>query len=32
VLTYGGQVPPSCDNSTTISVPYTTLYIFWAAR
>ena len=31
VLTYGGQVPPSC-NSTTISVPYTTLYIFWAAR
>ena len=32
VLTYGGQVPPSRDNSTTISVPYTTLYIFWAAR
>jgi hypothetical protein len=32
VLTYGGQPPPSGDNCTTISVPYTTLYIFWAAR
>jgi hypothetical protein len=31
VLTYGGQVPPPCHSST-ISVPYTTLYIFWAAR
>ena len=31
VLTYGGQVPPSCDSST-ISVPYTALYIFWAAN
>ena len=31
VLTYGGQVPPSC-NSTTVSVPYTTLYIFWEKK
>ena len=30
VLTYGGQPPQSCD-STTIGVPYTTLYIFWEA-
>jgi hypothetical protein len=32
VLTYGGQPPPSCDNHTTVSLPYTTLYIFWARR
>jgi hypothetical protein len=31
VLTYGGQVPPSC-NSATISVRYTALYIFWEAN
>lgn len=31
VLTYGGQAPPSCDSGTTVSLPYTTLYIFWAA-
>jgi hypothetical protein len=31
VLTYGGQPPSSCD-STTIGVPYTTLYIFWGQR
>jgi hypothetical protein len=29
VLTYGGQAPKSGHSSTTISVPYTTLYIFW---
>lgn len=32
VLTYGGQPPPSCDNHTTVSLPYTTLYIFWARQ
>ena len=31
VLTYGGQAPPSCDVGSTISQPYTALYIFWAA-
>jgi len=31
VLTYGGQPPPSCDGSTTISRHYTALYRFWAA-
>jgi len=31
VLTYGGQVQLSCHDST-ISQPYTTLYVFWAAR
>ena len=31
VLTYSGQPPPSCDIGTTISQPYTALYIFWAA-
>ena len=30
VLTHGGQAPPSCDGSTTVSVPYTALYRFWA--
>lgn len=29
VLTYGGQVPPSCKSRPTVSLPYTTLYIFW---
>jgi hypothetical protein len=32
VLTFGGQPPPSCDNHTTVSLPYTTLYIFWARQ
>jgi hypothetical protein len=32
VLTYGGQAPPSCKNNTTVIVPYTTLYIFWARQ
>jgi hypothetical protein len=32
VLTYGGQAPPSGHSSTTVSLPYTTLYIFWARR
>jgi uncharacterized protein DUF3455 len=32
VLTYGGQPPPSCNNHTTVSLPYTTLYIFWARQ
>jgi hypothetical protein len=32
VLTYGGQPPPSCDTHTTISLPYTALYIFWARQ
>ena len=31
VLTYGGQPPPSCDPTTTISRHYTALYRFWAA-
>lgn len=31
VLTYGGQVPASCHSST-ISLPYTALYIFWEAK
>jgi Protein of unknown function (DUF3455) len=31
VLTYGGQAPPSCDVGSTISQPYTALYVFWAA-
>jgi hypothetical protein len=30
VLTYSGQATPS-DHGTTLSVPYTTLYVFWAA-
>jgi hypothetical protein len=30
VLTYGGQATPS-DHGTTVSVPYATLYVFWAA-
>jgi hypothetical protein len=30
VLTYGGQATSS-DHGKTLSVPYTTLYIFWAA-
>ena len=30
ILTYGGQATPS-DSGTTVSVPYTTLYVFWAA-
>ena len=30
VLTHGGQPPPSCDGSTTVSVRYTALYRFWA--
>lgn len=32
VLTYGGQPPSSCDNHTTVSLPYATLYIFWARQ
>jgi hypothetical protein len=32
VLTFGGQPPPSCDNHTTVSLPYTTLYIFWVRQ
>jgi hypothetical protein len=32
VLTYGGQAPPLRHNSTTISLPYTVLYIFWQAK
>jgi hypothetical protein len=32
VLTYGGQPPPSCHNPSTVSLPYTALYIFWARR
>ncbi|MGH3888975.1 MAG: DUF3455 domain-containing protein [Pseudonocardiaceae bacterium] len=32
VLTFGGQAPPSCTAGTTVSVPYTALYIFWAPR
>jgi hypothetical protein len=32
VLTYAGQAPPSCEGNTTVSRPYTTLYIFWAKR
>jgi|tagenome__1003787_1003787.scaffolds.fasta_scaffold20736100_1 hypothetical protein len=32
VLTYGGQAPPSCESGTTLSLPYTTLYIFWTRR
>jgi Protein of unknown function (DUF3455) len=30
VLTYGGQATPS-DHGTTLSIPYTTLYVFWTA-
>jgi hypothetical protein len=30
ILTYGGQATPSSDSGT-ISIPYTTLYVFWAA-
>ena len=30
VLTYGGQATSS-DHGKTLSVPYTTLYVFWAA-
>lgn len=32
VLTFGGQAPPSCESGTTVSLPYTTLYIFWARQ
>jgi Protein of unknown function (DUF3455) len=32
VLTYGGQPPPSGADDSTISQPYTTLYIFWEPR
>jgi Protein of unknown function (DUF3455) len=32
VLTFGGQAPPSCTAGTTVSVPYTALYIFWGPR
>jgi hypothetical protein len=32
VLTFGGQAPPSCATGTTVSVPYTALYIFWAPK
>jgi hypothetical protein len=32
VLTIGGQAPPSCAAGTTVSVPYTALYIFWAPK
>jgi Protein of unknown function (DUF3455) len=31
VLTSGGQAPPSTDTKT-LSLPYTTLYIFWTQR
>lgn len=33
VLTFGGQAPSSsCAGATTVSVPYTALYIFWAKK
>jgi Protein of unknown function (DUF3455) len=32
VLTHGGQAPPACNKHTTVSTPYTTLYVFWARR
>jgi Protein of unknown function (DUF3455) len=32
VLTHGGQAPPSGKGGSTVSLPYTTLYIFWARQ
>jgi Protein of unknown function (DUF3455) len=29
VLTFGGKPPPSCEGVTTISRPYTALYVIW---
>lgn len=32
VLTHGGQAPPQCKSGHTVSLLYTTLYIFWARQ
>lgn len=35
ILTYGGKPPSSCsaaDGDTTLTVPYTALYIFWQPK